>query len=81
MAAAYGVTIPGERGGEDPIRRVEAMLDRLLAINAQPLTQARRPEDRLVGVCRHFAIVLVAMLRAGWIRSIHSPSNPSKPRP
>jgi hypothetical protein len=64
MAAAYDITIPDERESEDHIRPVERMLDRLLAINAAPLTQARRPEDRLVGVCRHFAILLVAMLRA-----------------
>ena len=64
MAPAYGVTIPEERGGEDHIRPVEQMLDCLLSINAGPLSETRPPESRLVGVCRHFAILLVAMLRA-----------------
>jgi transglutaminase-like putative cysteine protease len=64
MAAAYGVTISDRRFDEDHIRPVEQMIDRILAIDARPLTAARPPEKRLVGVCRHFAVLLVAMLRA-----------------
>ena len=40
------------------------MLDRLLAQDGQPLGVARPVDDRLVGVCRHFTVLLVAMLRA-----------------
>ena len=60
----YGVTIPDRRKSEAHIRPVEKMLDRLLAIAAQPLSVGRPPEKRLVGVCHHFALLLVAMLRA-----------------
>src|SRR5262245_47272578 len=67
MASAYGVTVSDERKGESHIRRIEKMLDRLLAIDSQPLSTARPPERRLVGVCHHFALLLVAMLRAGGV--------------
>jgi hypothetical protein len=63
-ASAYGVTVPAERRSESHIRRVEQMLKRLLAIDPRPLTAARPPEKRLVGVCRHFMVLLLAMLRA-----------------
>jgi len=64
VASAYGVAIPEQRKSESHIRRVERMLERLLAIDSQPLTDARAPEKRLVGVCHHFMLFLVAMLRA-----------------
>jgi len=60
----YGVTIPEERRAESHIRPVEQMLDRIMALDAAPLTVSRPPERRLVGVCRHFMVVLLAMLRA-----------------
>ena len=40
------------------------MLERLLAVDGQPLPVARPVEARLVGVCRHFTVLLVTMLRA-----------------
>ena len=60
----YGVKIPEERRRESHIRAVEQMLDRIFALNDRPLTVARPPEQRLVGVCRHFMVLLLAMLRA-----------------
>jgi Transglutaminase-like superfamily len=59
----YGVDIPEERKAESHIRPVEQMLDSLFAIDARPLTEARPPEKRLVGVCHHFVQFLLAMLR------------------
>lgn len=67
FASAYGVTIPDDRRFESHIRPVEAILDRILAIDAQPLTVTRSPEKRVIGVCRHFALLLVSMLRAAGI--------------
>jgi hypothetical protein len=64
MAFAYGLVIEDDRQCESHIRSVERMLERLFAIDPQPLTIARPPEKRLVGVCRHFVLLLVAMLRA-----------------
>jgi hypothetical protein len=63
MAPAYGLAVPDERRSELHIRRVEQMLDRLLALDLRPLAVARPPERRLVGVCHHFALLLVAVLR------------------
>lgn len=64
LASAYGVTLPHERRSEPHLRFVEPMLNRLLAHDDRPLTVARPAEKRLVGVCRHFALLLVAFLRA-----------------
>jgi hypothetical protein len=63
-APAYGVTLADERKSESHIRSVERMLDRLLAHDGQPLSAARPIDERLVGICRHFTVLLVAMLRA-----------------
>ena len=60
----YGVSISDERRSESHIRPVERMLERLLALDDRPLSVARPPERRLVGVCHHFMLLLLAMLRA-----------------
>jgi hypothetical protein len=60
----YGVVVPDQRKSESHIRPVEEMLDRILALDHRPLTVPRPPERRLVGVCRHFMVLLLAMLRA-----------------
>jgi hypothetical protein len=60
----YGFAIPGKRREESHIRLLEGMLDRLLAMDAQPLSVARPVEKRIVGVCHHFMLLLVATLRA-----------------
>jgi len=60
----YGVSLSDERRSESHIRPVERMLERLLALDDRPLTVARPPERRLVGVCHHFMVLLLAMLRA-----------------
>src|SRR5262245_56515065 len=63
-APLYGVALADERRSEVHIRPVEGMLDRLRAHDGQPLSVARPVEARLVGVCRHFTVLLVAMLRS-----------------
>ena len=63
-ADSYGVTLTDERREESHLRPVEPMLDRLLALDGRLLASARPPEARLIGVCRHFTVLLVAMLRA-----------------
>jgi transglutaminase superfamily protein len=60
----YGFAVPDERRSESHIRPVGQMLDRLLSLDARPLSLARAPEKRLVGVCHHFMMFLVSMLRA-----------------
>jgi hypothetical protein len=63
MAPAYGVTVPAERAEESHIRHVAEMLDRIFALDPSPLTVVRPPEKRLVGVCHHFSLLFVAMMR------------------
>lgn len=69
MAQAYNVTIPPARDDEAHTRRVETMLDQILAHDDSPLSAMRAPEKRLFGVCGHFTTMLVAMLRAKGIPS------------
>jgi hypothetical protein len=64
VASSYGVRVPDERRRESHVRRLEQMLDELLALDDRPLAVARPPERRLVGVCHHFALLFVGMLRA-----------------
>lgn len=59
----YGVSIPDERREESHIRSVEALIDGILALDDQPLTTRRAPQRRLVGICRHFMVLSVAILR------------------
>jgi hypothetical protein len=64
MADAYGWAIPEERRSECQIRSIERLLERLLALDPRPLTVARPVDKRLVGICAHFTVFLVALLRA-----------------
>jgi hypothetical protein len=64
MAQAYGVTVPPARDNEAHTRRVESMLEQILALDDRPLPALRAPEKRLFGVCGQFTSLLVAMLRA-----------------
>ena len=61
LIPAYGLELPDERTGESQIRRVELMLRTLLARDKRRLSAARPVGERLVVVCRHFAVLLVTM--------------------
>ena len=63
-SSMYGVTVSDERKSESHIREAEPMFDRILALEDRPFHIARPPERRLVGVCRHFVVLLLTMLRA-----------------
>jgi hypothetical protein len=60
---SYGVTLPKARHQEMHLRTMPDMLERLLGMNDAPLTVTRPPEQRLVSLCRDFAVFLVSMLR------------------
>jgi len=62
-AGSYGVSIPPERAGEPSIRMVADKLVRIQELDGRPLTQARHPEQRMVSICRDFALLLTALLR------------------
>ncbi|HKP25752.1 MAG TPA: transglutaminase-like domain-containing protein [Dongiaceae bacterium] len=64
MADAYGFKVPERRTVESHIRAADRILDQILALDDRPLTLARPPEKRVVGVCHHFALLMTAMLQA-----------------
>jgi hypothetical protein len=61
--AAYGVTLSDERRAEKQLCGAHAMLDRAEHLDAGPMCNARSPDRRVVGVCRHFATLFVAIAR------------------
>ncbi|WP_223975284.1 transglutaminase-like domain-containing protein [Bradyrhizobium sp. RD5-C2] len=63
IAPAYGVTLGGDRQAQSQVRAVETMLDEIVTRDARPLAVARAVNERQVGVCRHFTLLHVAMLR------------------
>lgn len=63
-APAYGVELTAQRRGESHIRPAAGRLDRLLAQDGRPLSTARPVDERLVGTCRDFTVLLVTLLRA-----------------
>jgi hypothetical protein len=63
IAPAYGVTLSAEQHKQSHMRGVEKMLDCIARQDSRPLPQARPPAERVVGVCRHFTLLHVAMLR------------------
>ncbi|XXY46011.1 transglutaminase domain-containing protein [Sorangium sp. So ce269] len=63
-AQAYGVELSDERRSESHLRPADRMLDRLLARSDLPFSVARPLDARLVGTCRNFTVLLVALLRA-----------------
>lgn len=61
---AYGVTLTDERRREVHTRPTSAMLDVIAAHDPRPLTETRPLEDRTIGNCRHFSVLMTATLRA-----------------
>jgi len=59
----YGFQVPDERKSESHMRPTEVMLNRILALDPRPLSVARPVDKRLIGVCRHFAVLLATVLR------------------
>lgn len=60
---AYGVTLSQERINDAHLRPIREMLARIRALDGRPLTVPRAPSDRMAAVCRHFSLMLCAILR------------------
>jgi hypothetical protein len=58
-----GIDIPEERFSENQIRPAAGIVRALLALDPSPVDLPRRPEKRVVGTCRHFAVLSCALLR------------------
>jgi hypothetical protein len=62
-AQAYGVELPPERDVDVQIRPASATIRRILELDPRPLVARRAPDRRVVGNCRHFSTLTVALLR------------------
>jgi hypothetical protein len=63
LTGLYGVTTPPERAGEKQLHGAAAMLRHATRLDPRPLAAPRAPEHRVIGVCRHFATLFVAIMR------------------
>jgi hypothetical protein len=63
IAPAYGVTLSNDQQAQSHVRAVEGILDNIATRDDRPLSAARATHERQVGVCRHFTLLHVAMLR------------------
>lgn len=63
-AGAYGVKGDAVRLEEQHLRSTAEVLGRALELSDAPVTVARAPADRVLCVCRHYALVHTALLRA-----------------
>jgi hypothetical protein len=63
IAPAYGVTLSRDQQAQSHVRAVEKILDDIVTRDGRPLSAARATDERQVGVCRHFTLLHVAMLR------------------
>jgi hypothetical protein len=59
----YGCPLAAARRGESHIRPTEKILETILSLDERPLTVARPPEKRVVGICRHFMLLALAIFR------------------
>jgi len=64
MAQGYGVTLSEADRASVHIRPVARLLDEIVARDSRPLHVTRPPAARLPGNCRHFTVLMTAMLRA-----------------
>jgi excinuclease ABC subunit A len=59
----YGVTLTRESRAEQHLRTMRQRLARIAELSPDPLTVARDPAERQVGMCRDFAVFLTSLLR------------------
>ena len=66
---AEQLELPASRFSTNQIRPARQLLEALLALNQLPIDNPREPQDRVVGTCRHFAVLACAFLRHRGIAS------------
>ncbi|MGW4465369.1 transglutaminase-like domain-containing protein [Micromonospora sp. NPDC004704] len=55
--------VPDERFAENQVRRADTLVEALLSLDPAPLDVPRAPDRRVIGTCRHFAVLSCALLR------------------
>lgn len=64
IMAEYGVRSSNPEPDSAHLRRVEQLLEQILARDDRPLRSRRTPANRVIVNCRHFTVFMVSMLRA-----------------
>jgi hypothetical protein len=64
LAHAYGLSLSDEDRSSVHLRPVERLLEQIVTRDDRALDVPRPPEGRVAGNCRHFTVLMVAMLRA-----------------
>jgi len=60
---AKALGLPDERFSENQLRPAAALVEALLALDPASVDVPRTPDRRVVGTCRHFAVLTCALLR------------------
>ena len=68
-APAYGIDADAIRVEEQNLRSSVEVLGRAFELSAEPVTVARAPADRVLCICRHFALLYTALLRSQGVPS------------
>ncbi len=63
LTDAQSLDLAPGRFDENQIRSTSELLRRLFALDPAPVTIGRGPAERIVGTCRHFAVLSCALLR------------------
>lgn len=59
----YDVKLSEQRQNDQHLRPIPEVLARIGELSPRPLTAAREPGNRMAAVCRHFSLMLCAILR------------------
>jgi excinuclease ABC subunit A len=63
VAEVYKVSLSPIQRSEQHMQTITQILTRINNLDPAPLASSREPQDRLVGMCRDFAVVFTSMLR------------------
>ncbi|HWQ73020.1 MAG TPA: excinuclease ABC subunit UvrA [Desulfitobacteriaceae bacterium] len=63
LGELYGINFSKRQSNEELLRTVPQMLEAIFKLDNRPLTETRPPEQRMVGMCRDSALLLVSFLR------------------
>jgi hypothetical protein len=64
LARMRGFGVPPHAAADQDLRSMVELLDALIARNGAPLWVKRPPEERLFGICRHYALAAASVFRA-----------------
>ncbi|MGF7059873.1 excinuclease ABC subunit UvrA [Brassicibacter mesophilus] len=63
LGKLYGINFSKKQSDEELLRTVPQMLDAIFQLDRCSLKEAREPKQRLVGMCRDYALLLISFMR------------------